>query len=215
MLGRVIRKLVASGINEIIVNVHHFADQVKDYISATEFGIPVSISDESEHLLDTGGGILKAKGFLNGLEPFVVHNADILTDFDLSRMIENHMASGADATLMASPRATSRYLFFDTDNRLCGWCNEKNGATRPDGFAPAPDMKKLAFGGVHVLSPSIFDVLEHYATPDTPFSITNLYVDSIDTLDIRAFTPEENFIWCDIGNPESLERANNLIAKQS
>ena len=212
ILERVVRNVVAAGAEAVVVNVHHFADQVKDFLAGEDFGVPVSVSDESALLLDTGGGVLKARPLLDGDAPFLVHNADILTDVDLADMYRQHCESGADVTLLATPRKTSRYLYFSPETgRLLGWSNDKTGETRPTGFVPDAGMLKLAFGGIHVISPSVFDVLAAYAPADTPFSTTPFYVDNISTLNIQAYTPHSGFTWCDIGTPESLQRANTII----
>ena len=123
MLEHVILKLIASGFDEIVINVHHFAEQIIDFLKEkNNFGIKIWISDETEELLDTGGGIKKASSLLN--EPFLVHNADILSNVDLKTLYDFHIASENDATLLVSPRKTVRYLLFNQTNRLCGWINK-------------------------------------------------------------------------------------------
>lgn len=212
MLGRVITNLCDAGMTEVVVNVHHFADQIIDYLNKNDFGIEISISDERDLLLDTGGGILKARRFLDTDKPFIVHNADILTDVDLAAMYDCHIRSGAEATLLTMERETSRYLYFDrTDNRLAGWENRKTGERLPVGFNPDSGLKALAFGGIHVLSPSVFKRLENFS--DTPvFSIIPFYVSEIGTTDIRAYVPSSDFTWIDVGKPESLRRADAMFS---
>ena len=123
MLEHVIEKLKASGFNEIVINVHHFGNQIIDFLKEKDnFGIQIWISDETEELLDTGGGIKKAAHFFD--EPFLVHNADILSNVNLKDLYEFHQASKNDATLLVSPRKTVRYLLFNEENRLCGWVNK-------------------------------------------------------------------------------------------
>ncbi|MBR5193864.1 MAG: NTP transferase domain-containing protein, partial [Bacteroidaceae bacterium] len=123
MLEHVILKLIASGFDEIVINVHHFAEQIIEFLKEKNtFGIKIWISDETEELLDTGGGIKKASSLLN--EPFLVHNADILSNVDLKALYDFHIASENDATLLVSPRKTVRYLLFDQTTRLCGWINK-------------------------------------------------------------------------------------------
>ena len=132
MLEHVIEKLKASGFNEIVINVHHFGNQIIDFLKEKDnFGIQIWISDETEELLDTGGGIKKAAHFFD--EPFLVHNADILSNVNLKALYEYHQASGNDATLLVSPRKTVRYLLFE-ENRLCGWVNKDTLQTKPEGF---------------------------------------------------------------------------------
>ena len=123
MLEHVILKLIASGFDEIVINVHHFAEQIIDFLKdKNNFGIKIWISDETEELLDTGGGIKKASSLLN--DPFLVHNADILSNVDLKPLYDFHLASESAATLLVSPRKTVRYLLFDQTHRHCGWINK-------------------------------------------------------------------------------------------
>lgn len=212
MLRRVMDNLARAGVSEIVVNAHHFAGEIVDYVDSHPGPVPVRISDETALLLDTGGGVLKARDLLEGDGPVILHNSDILTNLNLSEMYAAHMASGADVTLLCASRVTSRYLYFDKDGgRLSGWCNERSGECRPAGFAPDNHMDKLAFGGIHVISPSVFTVLERYRDRNIPFSLVPFYVDNMDRLDIRAYVPSaDGFVWCDIGTPESLQNANML-----
>lgn len=210
-LQRVIEKLKAAGVSEMVVNVHHFARQVEDFLSRNDnFGIQLHVSDENDLLLDTGGGILKARQWLDGNEPFIVHNADIITDFDINRMVDRHRRADADVTLLTADRATSRYLCFDGDGRLHGWLNVKTGQTRPAGFYPDGSLRQLAFGGVHVISPSVFDRLARYSA-DEVFSIIPFYSDSCRDLIIKSFMIPAGSNWVDIGKPETLEQANKLF----
>ena len=117
MLERVITNIKNCGITDVVVNVHHFGDQIIDFLKNKDnFGINITISDERDLLLDTGGGILKARHLLEGDEAFLVHNADILTDLNLAEMIAYHKANGADVTLLAKQRSTQRYLVFGENN---------------------------------------------------------------------------------------------------
>lgn len=226
MLERVTRRVVDAGADEVVVNVHHFAGQVREYVGAMALRMPqvkFYISDESDILLDTGGGLLKARPYLDTDDsPFLVHNADILTDLNLKVMAECHLRSGADVTLLAMARKTSRYLYFDrTTRRLEGWCDLRDGHVRPEGFVPDESRhKRLAFGGIHVISPRVFPWLERYSRsmsgPDGAFSITPFYCDNCRELDIRAYSPEQDsFTWIDIGTPEKLAQADRLVPGMS
>lgn len=211
MLGRVIEKLKDAGIDHIIINVHYLADKIRNYLQENNnFGISIDISDESDLLLDTGGGILKAREWLDDGEPFVVHNADILTDFDLRAMIERHERSCADVTLHVADRKTSRKLLFDSEMKLCGWKNEKTGEVK----LVSVDLTHtcgLGFGGVHIISPDrFFPLLEKYSDGG-PFSITPFYVDNCRQLDIRGYIPQEACGWHDIGSIEKLREAENYL----
>lgn len=133
MLEHVILKLKAAGFTEIMINIHHFGEQILDFLKANEnFGLIIHISDERDLLLDTGGGVKKARSFFeNSDEPFLIHNVDILSDVNLKELYDYHLQSGAVATLLASQRKTSRYLLFDTDKRLCGWINKDTEQVKP------------------------------------------------------------------------------------
>lgn len=218
MLRHVIDRLTNAGVDEIVVNVHHFADQIINYLRREESEIParIHISDESDRLLDTGGGILKARKWLDNGTPFIVHNADILCDTDLYSMVAQHISKDADATLLVADRETSRKLLFDADGRMRGWINLSTGETK---FAPEladkPEVSaltQLAFGGIHVLSPSVFPLLEEYAKADNKFSIVPFYIYNTHALNIRAFAPTHgSYMWMDIGKPESLEKARIMM----
>lgn len=212
MLQRVIEKLRVAGVTEMVVNVHHFAGQIEQFLRDNDnFGITIHVSDERRLLLDTGGGILKARQWLDGNEPFIVHNADILADFDIRDMVDAHKSSGADVTLLTADRVTSRYLCFDRDNRMCGWLNLKTGQVRPDGLIPE-EMSCLAFGGVHVISPAVFERLAAYTTDDA-FSIIPFYADSCRDIMIKSYIMPASCRWFDVGKPETLGQANQIFEK--
>lgn len=208
MLQRVIERLRDAGIKRIVVNVHHFAPQIIDFINRNDgFGCDIAISDESSLLLDTGGGIAKAADLLDGDEPFIAYNADILSDFDISKMIEAHRLSGADVTLLTSSRSSSRQLYFDSNERLVGWQNLKTGECRPASFHPDGDCHGASFNGVHIINRKALQSLKQCAATNPVFSITPFYIDNISNLDIRAYTPTETYQWYDIGRNETLAAA--------
>ena len=207
MLRRVIENLKRYEIDEIVVNVHHFPDRIKEYLSVNDnFGVKLHISDESDKLLDTGGGILKAREWLDGDEPFLVHNADILTDVDLGEMIQHHRESDADATLLVAQRTTSRYLLMDNVMRMHGWTNVKTGEVKPAEVDMA-DYRAYAFGGVHIVSPSLFDDLERYGRKADAFSIMPFYIEACGAKKIAGYEPAIDYNWFDIGKPETLKSA--------
>ncbi len=213
MIQHVILRLKEAGVSEIVVNIHHLGSMIVDFLHANDnFGCDIHISDESDRLLDTGGGILHARHWLDESEPFIVHNADIMTDIDLHRMYEDHLSSGADASLLVADRKTSRYLLFDTTNRLCGWINRSTGETRPDGFLYDPAAHKpMAFGGIHIISPSIFPTLAAYSS-DKDFSIIPYYLSECRHLKFTGYTPGFRYRWCDIGKLETLRQAEQVFA---
>ncbi len=214
MLERVITKLSTTGFDDITINIHHFGEKIIDFLRKNDnFGLNIHISDERDLLLDTGGGILKARHLLDGDEPFLVHNADILTDIDLNAMYQSHLESKAMATVLVKDRKTSRYFVFDNDHRLQGWINRSTGETRPDGFVHREGMHELAFGGIHIISPSIFNELEKYSKGQPKFSITPFYVDECHNHLIKGYVQSTPYNWLDVGKPETLKEAEILLSK--
>ncbi len=208
MLEHVITKLKASGFDEIVINVHHFANQIVDFLKANNnFGLKVWISDEREELLDTGGGIKKAAPYFD--EPFLVHNADILSNVDLKALYEFHLGSGNDATLLVSSRKTVRYLLFDKENRLQGWVNKDTLQTKPEGFAYQPEIQKeYAFGGIHVISPTLFNYMEDGWTGKFP--IMDFYLQTCREARLGGYAKEDLQL-IDIGKPDTLAKAEEFI----
>lgn len=205
MLERLILKLKDAGFTEIVINIHHEGQQIIDFLTANNnFGVQIHISDERDYLLDTGGGIKKAASFLTGKEPFLVHNVDIISDVDLRKMYEDHQKTNPLATLLVSKRTTSRYLLFNNNNRLCGWRNHETGEVKsyyPD-FDPNL-YNQYAFGGIHVISPEIFEWMEEWTGK---FPIINFYL-SICAKTVIQADPVENLRLFDIGKPEALTEA--------
>ena len=203
MLERVILRLKEAGFNDITVNIHHFGEQIIEFLRANnDFGITIHLSDERDMLLDTGGGIKKARPFLDGNEPFLVHNSDI----NLAELYRHHWESNAEATLLVSQRQTSRYLLLDDANRLHGWINKSTGETKPEGFSfQERQYKKMAFGGIHVISPSLFRYMESRQW-EGKFSIIPFYLSVCETACIQGY-PLQDRRWFDIGKPETLAKA--------
>ena len=158
LLQTVIERIIAAGITDIVVNVHHFSQLVKDYLASHSFEADIRISDETDFLLDTGGGLKFAEQLLNPADHILLHNVDILSDIDLNRLIINHIENEALATLAVKERPTSRYLIFDKKTmQLCGWENVKTGETLESRCTDNP--VKLAFSGIHVVSKAIFPMI--------------------------------------------------------
>lgn len=173
LLKRLIDKMKLAGTERVVVNVHHFANQITDYIAANaNFGIDIRISDESDNLLDTGGGLKAAAQLFSPDSPILIHNVDILSDIDLQALYDGHKQS--DATLLVSDRQTKRYLLFDDDMRLVGWTNTDTGEVRSPyaNLAPA-DCRKYAFAGIHLFSPRLFPLMDSF--PDK-FGIIDFYL---------------------------------------
>ncbi len=208
LLEIALQRLRSFGIDEVIVNTHHFAEKIRDYLAANHnFGMRIEISHE-EVLLDTGGGLKKAAWFFlesspkNGIdEPFLVHNADVISTIDLARMVAFHRACGALATLAVADRPTSRYLLFDGDGQLCGRRTGRDG--EPEMVRNAPQMNALAFAGIHVISPRIFAKLDE----EGAFSIIPAYLRLAGGSEkIVAFRADE-YRWRDLGTIENLRQA--------
>ncbi len=208
MLQRVIERLRAAEVTQLVINVHHFGQQIVDFLNENgNFGCDIAISDESHLLLDTGGGIANAASALEGDEPFIAYNADILSDFDITGMIDAHKKSGADVTLLTSARPSSRQLYIDNAGRLTGWQNLKTGECRPSDFHPGPDSHPASFNGIHIINQKALRLLTNHSKTTPVFSITPFYISNATTLDIRAYHPTTPYQWYDIGRPETLATA--------
>jgi NDP-sugar pyrophosphorylase family protein len=211
ILQHVIEKMKAEGFDEIIVNVHHFAEKIIDFLEANNrFGIRIEISDEREYLLDTGGGIKKASWFFDDDKPFLIYNVDILSNILLRELYEYHLNQNNLATLVCSERKTSRYLLFDRENALKGWINEKTGETK----SPLTDFhpkayQKLAFSGIHVLDTSVFSYMKDF--PEK-FTIIDFYLSICDQTIIKAYLPKR-FELLDVGKLDALQKADEFIEK--
>ena len=207
----VLERLISAGVDAIVVNVHHFAAQIVDYLSSRDYPVKIEISDESDVLLDTGGAIAKIYRRSNVLsalgddEPVIVHNADIITDAPLAGLAST--LSGADAALLVDPaRESSRKFLFGTDGILRGWINKTKGTVRPGGL-DVGGLTEAAFGGVHALNKAAIADISAYCGDLHPFSITDYYIDRCADIRIKGYIPTEHYKWFDIGTPERLEAA--------
>jgi NDP-sugar pyrophosphorylase family protein len=206
LLEITLSRLREFGVREVIINVHHFADMVVDYLKANDnFGMRIEISRE-EVLLDTGGGLKKAAYFFlenssPSDEPFILHNVDVISMIDLGRMVQSHAENKALATLAVQERNTSRYLLFDEQLQLCGRRAGRDQA--PEMVRNAQPTQALAFSGIHVISPRLFKML----TEEGTFSIIASYL-RLARLgeNIGAFRADE-YYWRDLGRPENLAQA--------
>lgn len=206
LLEIVIERLKTYGYNEIIINIHHFAYQVTDFLRQKKnFNIRIEISDETNLLLDTGGGLKKAACFFNDGLPFLVHNVDIFSDINLTELYETHINSRSVSTLAVRKRKSSRYFLFDENTQLCGWENVKTGDKIISRYSSA-ELTQLAFSGIQVVSPSIFK----YIKDEGVFSITNTYIKLCADHKITGFLHNDSF-WMDLGNPENIQKAEKLL----
>ena len=208
LLEHVILKLKAAGVDEIIVNVHHFPGQIIAFLKTkNNFDIRIEVSNESDQLLDTGGGVRKTEWFFDDGKPFLVHNVDILSNLDLNALYNEHIKYDTLATLVVSKRDTFRYLLFNDDNRLCGWINEKTGETKPEIITDISGLNKLAFAGIQVLSPIVFDLMEKF---EPKFPIMDFYLSNVQNHVIKGFVPNDFHI-LDVGKLEVLDQAEQFI----
>lgn len=193
------------GIKEVIVNVHHFADQIEQVINDNKgWGSHIIISDERNEVLETGGGLKKASEYFGWGMPFVVMNVDVLTNLDLGKMIEAHFNCSAMATLAVMKRDSSRQLLFDKNMLLCGWTNNLTGEQRIS--REVARMQPFAFSGIQVLSPSILSM------PFTgKFSMIDVYLHFAKTDMIKGYDHTGD-LFIDVGKPESLEKAGSLFS---
>lgn len=204
--------LAAQGTDRIVVNVHHFADQITSYLAAHSWPVEILVSDERDLLLDTGGGLKKASPLFRPDEPVLVHNVDILSRLDLRALWQQHLESGAVATLAVSRRDTARQLLFTPDGLLAGWHNRLSGETlwAVDSHCEKPrieDHTALAFSGIAVVSPLMLDLLPEASAP---YPIIPAYLNAARHHAIRHFQhPAAD--WLDVGKPETLQQAQSWI----
>jgi NDP-sugar pyrophosphorylase family protein len=206
MLEITLSRLRAFDVREVIINVHHFADKIIEYLKANDnFGMRIEVSRE-EILLDTGGGLKKAAYFFlrdsNGLEePFILHNVDVISTIDLRRMVQFHTENKALATLAVQSRETSRYLLFDEQLQLCG--RRSGGGQKDELVRSSQPVQALAFSGIHVISPRLFAMMSE----EGAFSIITSYLRLAASGEkILAFRADE-YYWRDLGRPADLRQA--------
>ena len=207
LLGHVLEKLMGAGYDDITVNVHHFPDQIISFLADNHYR--VHISDERDLLRETGGGIRFARPYLDGSEPFLVHNVDILSNLDLYWFRAQHH-EGDLATLLVSERKTQRYLLFDDDGLLRGWTNIATGEVRsPFGSIDPKKYNMLAFSGIHCISPEVFSAFEDYGFGER-FSIMDFYLRACAGYPVRAAVyPGLKLL--DVGKPDALAAADVFL----
>jgi mannose-1-phosphate guanylyltransferase len=199
-------RLSSYGIRDVIINVHHFADRIVDYLKAHKnFGMPIEISCE-DVLLDTGGGLKKAGWFFledaAADEPFILHNVDVLSTIDLRRMVEAHVGKKALATLAVQQRDSSRVLLFDENLRLCG--RRAGRDLEPEIVCPSANLRPLAFCGVHVISPRFLRMMQE----DGVFSIIDSYLQLVARGENILGFPADEYYWRDVGKFEQVQQAD-------
>ena len=216
LLWHVVQKLKSAGYERIVVNVHHFAQQIVDYLAANDnFGLDIRISDETSQLLETGGGIKKARHLFDPSSPVLIHNVDILSNFDFTAVTwglspvceagEAHgdcpLCDGSDALLIVSQRQTKRYLQFDDEMRLIGWKNIETGEVK------GREGRSLAFSGIHMISPSLFPLMD--AWPDR-FPIMDFYLSLCADHRLMGYEAHDLRL-LDVGKLDSLDQAEEFL----
>lgn len=204
LLERNIRYLQSYGINDFVINIHHFGEQIVDFLKNNgKFGANIEISDEKNELLETGGGLVFARKFLDHGEDFLILNADILTNLNILDFVTYHKKNDDFATLAVSDRTSSRKLFFNNEMILRGWLNVQTGEQRLAEFNKG--FKALAFSGIHCISPEIFNKIKRKGK----FSIMEEYLDLMLTERIHGY--EHNARLIDVGRPESVLEAEQYF----
>jgi len=207
MIERVIRRLRAAGVTELVVNLHHLGERIVEFLASRDnFGLRIAFTREAE-LLDTGGGLKNAAGFFDDGRPFYLHNVDVLSDIDLEGLLRFHRRVGALATLAVQRRPGPRQLLFDREGRLCG--RESPAGIQWAG-EPVAGAERLAFTGIHVIDPAIFPRM----TETGAFPITRTYLRLAGEGERIAACRADGSYWQDMGSPEKLEAARRRAAVQ-
>ena len=204
LLQHCIENLTAQGFSRIVINVHHFGEQIIDFVEQSKFDAVIQISDERDQLMDTGGGIVKATPFFKGAKAVLVHNVDIISDVNLKQLSEHFIDSKDDAWLFTQNRETNRKLLFRDDDQLIGWRNKTDGYFKwvYDSFG---EYKEMAFSGMHIFRSDLFANFECKHQ-----SVIDLYLTLAKTNRIIS-KPIQSDYWFDLGKPEQLLNAENHL----
>lgn len=207
LLDHVLDRLQEAGFERVVINVHHFADQIEDYVAChPRDGIEILFSDEREMLLETGGGLRKAAPLFSDDSHVLIHNVDILSNVNLEQLDE--VDGESDAILLVSERETSRYLLFDNNMRLVGWTHIGTGEVRSPYPKLDPDKyKKLAFAGIHVISPRLLQMMQSW--PER-FGIMDFYLSLCDKIVIKGYQ-KTDLLLMDVGKVDSLAEAELFV----
>lgn len=202
LLEITIRKLIENDFRKIIINVHHFSEQIKKFLEENTFAADIIISDESDSLLDTGGGIKNAKKYFDNT-PVLIHNVDIISNVNLKDFYYYHITDDAVASLCVSKRISNRYLLFNNNDVLCGWQDvKKNEKIIAREESP---LEQFAFNGIHIINPELIDLFPK----DNVFSVIKAYLKVAETEDIVAYKCND-IKWIDVGKTENLKLAEIL-----
>lgn len=201
LLGHNLQYLKNNGIEKIIINIHHFGNQIFDYVKSNDFGLEIVISDETDEVLETGGGLVKAKELL-GNQPFLVMNVDILTNLKLQAFFEDYLSLKPLAMLAVSKRSSSRQLFFDDNKQLMGWKN----FTSNEIIGEVEGFKFFAFSGIHIIDPQIFSFIQEKGK----FSIMTTYLNLMNNQRILGYEHSDDLL-IDVGKPEAILEAEKFF----
>jgi len=208
MLDHVIRRLKSFGFREFVINIHHRGEQIIEYLESHPYkDLKISISDEQEKLLNTGGGLKKAAPMLISKDPIIIHNVDVLSMIPIQSMLVEHATSGALATLAVSKRDTSRKLLFGDNGQMVGWKNEETGEIRGK-VSKVKHYRDLAFSGIHIIDPVL---LKMFPSADV-FSIVDLYLTHCSKYPIHSFE-HDPVDFLDIGKPDQLAKAEKFLRR--
>lgn len=205
LLEHNINKLIDCGCNHIVINVHHFAEQIIEHISNKHYNANIVISNETNLLLDTGGGLVNAKHFFDSKNDILVHNVDIISKIDFLSFYKEHKGNNALATLAVSERETSRYLLFNNENTLCGWENTKTGEkiiSNED-----KNLNHWGFSGIQFINPELLNLLQQEGS----FPIIPEYLKLSKDYPIKSYIHSKD-IWVDVGKIEAIEKAEKLLS---
>ena len=205
LLQRAIEKVSEAGYHDLVINIHHFGDQIIRFLEVNQnFGLNISISDERDQLLDTGGGILKGAQWLKGEEPFLVYNVDVMSNIDLNVFLHYHRERGGLATLAVRDRKTVRYLVFDETMQLTGWRNIKSGEEITSRIGGQSNL--FAFSGIQLIEPKIFKLI----TETGSFSLIPLYLRLAKDYPIIGYR-DQSTLWMDLGKPDQIIEAERYL----
>ena len=218
LLQHCIENLIANGFHHIVINVHHFGEQIIDFVGCHQFDADIEISDERDLLMDTGGGIVKATPMFKDSKAVLVHNVDIISNVNFGEMSQQFLSTGDDAWLLTQDRETNRKLLFNTENQLIGWTNKAESKFKwvhPEKDGPSTlrqaqgsgtcSYQEMAFSGLHFFRSDLFGEFE-----DKPQSVIDLYLNLAKTSRIIS-KPIQPDYWFDLGKPEQLLAAENYI----
>lgn len=214
LLQHCIENLIANGFQHIVINVHHFGEQIIDFVAQHHFDADIEISDERDLLMDTGGGIVKATPLFKNSEAVLVHNVDIISNVDFRTLGQDFLDSNDDAWLLTQDRETNRKLLFDENNQLIGWMNKAEGQFKwvhPEGSRHCENRsnREMAFSGLHFFRSDLFAEFEVKRQ-----NVIDLYLDlaRINRIVSKPISPD---YWFDLGKPEQLQAAETFLKSQA